>query len=177
MHKNLTFPSNIWALSIKALHTFGKKKWITKACVDNSCVVYLCQKIHNFLIFLKSKDVVPQYAVSCYRAYSFRYSEHSERFLDQWNILEHCAVFFRTCSGCSRSRCSAPANRITTWFKMAERRIVFQCERTMFQKYSIENRTVKLCWSMPFKHSRTVFQNTVHCSRTSEWNMPIQNRL
>ena len=35
-------------------------------------------------------------------AYSFRYSEYSEHVLDQWNISEQCAVFFRTCSGCSK---------------------------------------------------------------------------
>ena len=34
--------------------------------------------------------------------YSFRYSEYSERVLDQWNISEQCAMFFRTCSGCSK---------------------------------------------------------------------------
>ena len=35
------------------------------------------------------------------RVFSFRYSEYSEGVPDQWNILEQCAVFFRTCSGCS----------------------------------------------------------------------------
>ena len=34
---------------------------------------------------------------------------------------------------------------------------------------------LELYYNIPFKHSRTVFQNTVHCSRTGEWNTPYVN--
>ena len=56
----------------------------------------------------------------------------------------------------NRSRCSAPANSITICFKMAERRIVFQCERTVPKiLHSEQNgRTV-------LKYSFQAFQNSV----------------
>ena len=40
--------------------------------------------------------------VCALRVYSFHYCEYWECALDQWNIWEQCAVFFRTCSGCSK---------------------------------------------------------------------------
>ena len=52
--------------------------------------------------FSEIKMLVTSTFFSYNRAYFFRYSEYSERVLDQWNISEQCAVFFRTCSGCSK---------------------------------------------------------------------------